>query len=93
MVTPRLIKTSRTGTQMSPWYAGTSLAATMPTMPKSSTTVIKAITLAGGFSDTAAPSKVKIVRKEQEREKVLEAVKMDQLVLPEDVIVVPESFF
>jgi polysaccharide export outer membrane protein len=57
------------------------------------TTVIKAITLAGGFSDTAAPGKVKIVRKEQEKEKVLEAVKMDELVLPDDVIVVPESFF
>ena len=57
------------------------------------TTVIKAITLAGGFNDTAAPGKVKIVRKEQNKEKVLESVKMDELVLPEDVIVVPESFF
>jgi polysaccharide export outer membrane protein len=57
------------------------------------TTIIKAITLAGGFSDTAAPGKVKIVRKEQGKEKVLESVKMDELVLPDDVIVVPESFF
>jgi polysaccharide export outer membrane protein len=57
------------------------------------TTIIKAITLAGGFTDKAAPTKVKIVRKNNDREQVNERVKMDALVLPEDVIVVPESFF
>lgn len=57
------------------------------------TTIIKAITLAGGFTDKAAPTKVKIVRKVNDREEVSERVKMDALVLPEDVIVVPQSFF
>lgn len=57
------------------------------------TTIIKAITLAGGFTDKAAPTKVKIVRKVDDREEVSERVKMDALVHPEDVIVVPESFF
>lgn len=57
------------------------------------TTIIKAITLAGGFTDKAAPTKVKIVRKVNDREEVSKKVKMDALVLPEDVIVVPESFF
>jgi polysaccharide export outer membrane protein len=57
------------------------------------TTIIKAITLAGGFTDKAAPAKVKIVRKVNNREEITEHVKMDALVQPEDVIVVPESFF
>jgi polysaccharide export outer membrane protein len=57
------------------------------------TTIIKAITLAGGFTDRAAPTKVKIVRKVKDREEVSEQVKMDVLVQPDDVIVVPESFF
>jgi polysaccharide export outer membrane protein len=57
------------------------------------TTIIKAITLAGGFTDKAAPTKVKIVRKVKNREEISEQVKMDALVQPEDVIVVPESFF
>lgn len=57
------------------------------------TTIIKAITLAGGFTDKAAPNKVKIVRKVNNREKVSEHVRMDALVQADDVIVVPESFF
>jgi polysaccharide export outer membrane protein len=57
------------------------------------TTIIKAITLAGGFTDKAAPTKVRIVRKVNNREEISEQVKMDALVQPEDVIVVPESFF
>jgi len=57
------------------------------------TTIIKAVTLAGGFSDKASPGKVRIVRKEAGQEKVFNAVKMDAPVLPDDVIVVPESFF
>jgi polysaccharide export outer membrane protein len=57
------------------------------------TTIIKAITLAGGFTEKAAPTKVKIVRKVNKREEISERVKMDVLVKPDDVIVVPESFF
>jgi polysaccharide export outer membrane protein len=57
------------------------------------TTVIKAITMAGGFSDIASKSRVKIIRKVGDKEEVYEKVKMDEPVLPDDVIVVPESFF
>jgi protein involved in polysaccharide export with SLBB domain len=57
------------------------------------TTVLRAITLAGGFSDKASTGRVKIIRKTKTREEVLERVKMDEPVLPGDVIVVPESFF
>jgi polysaccharide export outer membrane protein len=57
------------------------------------TTIIKAIALAGGFTDKAAPTKVKIVRKVNNRDKISKQVNMDALVQPEDVIIVPESFF
>lgn len=57
------------------------------------TTVIKAITMGGGFSDKASKGRVKIIRKVNGKEEVLEKVKMDEPVLPDDVIVVPESFF
>ena len=56
-------------------------------------TVIQAITKAGGFTNTAAPSKIKIIRKTDSGKKVLTRVSMDEPVLPDDVIVVPESFF
>jgi polysaccharide biosynthesis/export protein len=56
-------------------------------------TVIKAITKAGGFSDKASKGRVKIIRKKNGKEEVLEKVKMDEPVLMDDVIVVPESFF
>jgi len=57
------------------------------------TTIIKAITIAGGFTEKASASRVKIIRKKNGREEVLKRVKMDEPVLPDDVIVVPESFF
>ena len=57
------------------------------------TTVIKAITIAGGFTEVAAKSKVKILRKENGQEKLIENAAMDEPVLPDDVLVVPESFF
>jgi polysaccharide export outer membrane protein len=57
------------------------------------TTVIKAIAIAGGFTDKAAPGRIKIIRKVNGKEKVVEKVKMDEPVMQEDVIVVPESFF
>ncbi|MEW6109624.1 MAG: polysaccharide biosynthesis/export family protein [Nitrospirota bacterium] len=56
-------------------------------------TLVKAITMAGGFTDKAATGRVKIMRKRNGREEIIERVKMDEPVLPDDVIVVPESFF
>ncbi|MDM8556738.1 SLBB domain-containing protein [Desulfococcaceae bacterium HSG7] len=56
-------------------------------------TVIQAITHAGGFTGKAAPANVKIIRKINDKKKVFEKVAMDASVLPNDVIVVPESFF
>lgn len=56
-------------------------------------TVIKAITMAGGFSKIAAKDKVQIIRLINGEKKILEKVNMDEPVLPDDVIVVPESFF
>ncbi|MGC2064333.1 MAG: polysaccharide biosynthesis/export family protein [Thermodesulfovibrionales bacterium] len=56
-------------------------------------TVIKLITMAGGFTDKAAPGRIKIMRKINNKAEVLEKVTMDQPVQPDDVVVVPESFF
>ena len=55
--------------------------------------VIKAITKAGGLTDLAAQSNIRIIRKINGEEKVYEKVDMDEPILPEDVIVVPESMF
>jgi len=57
------------------------------------TTVIKAIALAGGFTGKAAKGKIKIIRLVNGKKIVLKNVPLDTPVLPEDVIVVPESFF
>ncbi len=57
------------------------------------TTVIKAITMAGGLTDKASATNIKIIRKKEGREEIFQKVKMDDPVLPDDVIVVPESFF
>jgi len=56
-------------------------------------TVIKAVTMAGGFSKIAAKGKVNIIRLVNGEKEVLENVNMDKSILPDDVIVVPESFF
>lgn len=58
-----------------------------------SSSVIKAITMAGGFTAKASKTAITIIRKIQGKEEVLADVKMDEPILPEDVIVVPESFF
>ncbi len=60
---------------------------------KEGPTVIKAVTMAGGFTARASKNSVKIIRKISGKEEVLIQVKMDASVLPNDVIVVPESFF
>jgi len=56
-------------------------------------TVIQALTKAGGFSSTAAPGRIKIIRSVDGKEQLLKNVNMDEQVLPNDVIVVPESYF
>ena len=57
-------------------------------------TVIMAITKAGGFSDIASKKKVKINRILKNGDKtILKNVDMDEPVMPDDVIIVPESFF
>lgn len=56
-------------------------------------TVIKALTNAGGLTDMASANGIRIIRKGNGQEQVLRKVKMDDPVQPEDVIVVPESFF
>ncbi len=60
---------------------------------KEGTTVIKAITMAGGFSKLASKNKVKLVRIVDGKEQTLERVSMNEIVKPDDVLVVPESFF
>lgn len=56
-------------------------------------TVLKLITLAGGFTGMASRSSVKVIRMVDGQKKILEDVEMEMDVLPDDVILVPESFF
>jgi len=56
-------------------------------------TVLKAITLAGGLTDHGAAGRIGIIRKIDGREVLLKNVEMDEEVLEEDVIVVPETYF
>lgn len=60
---------------------------------KEGITVVKAITMAGGFTDKASTGRVKIVRKVEGKEEVIKRAEMDEPILQDDVIVVPESFF
>jgi len=66
-------------------------------------TVVEAITMAGGFTDIAAPNKTRVIRSSNGKEEIIR-VKIkditkkgnkskDILVKPGDIIVVPESFF
>jgi len=56
-------------------------------------TLIKAVTMAGGFTDKAAIGRIRIIRKVDQKEKVIQKAEMDEPVLPDDIIIVPESFF
>ena len=56
-------------------------------------TVIKAITMAGEFTDIASPKRIRIKRQENGREVTLEKVGFDEPVKADDVIFVPESLF
>ena len=55
-------------------------------------TIHKAITMAGGFTDKAAKRSTKVLRVVNGKEQTIE-VSLDSLVLPEDIIVVPQRFF
>ncbi|MBA4373828.1 MAG: periplasmic polysaccharide biosynthesis/export protein [Thermodesulfovibrio sp.] len=55
-------------------------------------TVLRSITLAGGFTQKAWKGRTNIIRKSEKGESEISA-KMEDLVMPDDVIVVPESFF
>lgn len=55
-------------------------------------TVLRSITLAGGFTQKASKGSVSIVRKTEKGERSID-VDMETQVLPDDIIVVPESFF
>src|SRR5713226_3110094 len=55
-------------------------------------TVLKAVTLAGGLTNRASEGRIKIKRLKGKAEVTIPA-KLDDLILPDDVIVVPESFF
>jgi polysaccharide export outer membrane protein len=57
------------------------------------TTVIKAITTAGGLTDKAAAGRIRIIRKVGGKEQVIEKAGMDAPVLINDIIVIPESYF
>lgn len=56
-------------------------------------TLIKAISMAGGFTDVASKNKIKIVRNNNGQDEVINNVSIYEKILPDDVIVVPESFF
>ncbi|MDH4161650.1 MAG: polysaccharide export protein [Nitrospirota bacterium] len=55
-------------------------------------TVLKAITLAGGFTPKASERRTRIIRKGTSGETSTRA-KMNDLILPDDIILVPESYF
>jgi polysaccharide export outer membrane protein len=55
-------------------------------------TVLKAVILAGGFTEIASKRRIKVRRKIDEVEEKIR-VKLDALVEPGDTITVPESFF
>lgn len=57
------------------------------------TNVLKAVTLAGGFTDAAAKNRIRIVRRIDGQETVHEKVGLEEPVFPDDILVVPKSFF
>lgn len=55
-------------------------------------TIHKAVTMAGGFTDKAAERRIKVLRRINGEEQSFR-VKLEDAILPEDIIVVPQSFF
>lgn len=56
-------------------------------------TVVEVISRAGGFTDIAAQRNVKIIRKGEEGEQTLDDIDFSDAIMPDDVVVVPESLF
>lgn len=56
-------------------------------------TVLKVISMAGGFTKIASKGRVRIIRTVDGKEQLIEKVSMREPVFPDDVIVIPESFF
>lgn len=57
------------------------------------TNVLKAVTLAGGFTDAAAKNKIRIVRRVGGQNEVHDKVGFEEPLLPDDILVIPKSFF
>ncbi|MCX5724507.1 MAG: polysaccharide export protein [Nitrospirae bacterium] len=55
-------------------------------------TVLKAATMAGGFTDKASTGRIKIKRQKDKEEETLSVILQDP-VFPDDIVVVPQSFF
>jgi polysaccharide export outer membrane protein len=55
-------------------------------------TIHKAITMAGGFTDKAAKGRTRVLRTINGKEKTID-VELDSVIMPEDIVVVPRSFF
>jgi len=55
--------------------------------------ILKLITLAGGFTGRASKSSVRVIRIVDGKKTTFEDVDMDMKVQPDDIIIVPESFF
>ena len=55
-------------------------------------TVLKAITLAGGWTDRAVKDQAKILRMVNGQQQIL-FVGMEDAIQPDDIIIIPESFF
>lgn len=55
-------------------------------------TLHKAITMAGGFTDKAATSRAKVIRKIEGKEREI-TLDLEGVILPEDIIVAPRCFF
>lgn len=61
-------------------------------MGEKNLTVHKAIAMAGGFTDKAAESRVKILRQLHGKQYAIKAP-LDEPLLPDDIIMVPQSLF
>jgi len=57
------------------------------------TTVLKAVSMAGGFTKIAAKGRIRIIRTVDGNEQYIEDVSLQEPVKEDDVIVIPESFF
>lgn len=55
-------------------------------------TLHKAITMAGGFTDKASTSRAKVIRKVEGREQIM-SLDLHDVIFPDDIIVIPRSFF